>query len=231
MKIATLWLVVRPSGLTPLEHGIKGSNISTFTCDNLYPPEKRVLMYILLIMILKTFMVEARNGTRTVSQTKRDWIDGRELSAGYPVQAVIQLVEIGNIQLHQETKAHIGLKRQEKVDEMMVDALRWSDKRKPWYHNVRHSVGSTQIDKPEHEVSDVGSAVFTCLVVIPMIDSLLFLTQGNNVVAHSKKRPKGTRTIVSNAKTLYSPHQKKPTANSLYARMRSTLFLLLPNGK
>jgi len=60
-------------------------------------------------MILKTFKVEARNGTRTVSQMKCDWIDGRELAAGYPVQAVIQLVEIGKIELHQETEAHVGL--------------------------------------------------------------------------------------------------------------------------
>lgn len=89
-------------------------------------------------MILKTFMVEARNGTRTVSQMKHEWIDGRDLAAGYPVQAVIQLVEIGNIQLHQETKAHIGLQRQEKSDKTMVDALRLSDKRIPWYHYVRH---------------------------------------------------------------------------------------------
>jgi len=37
------------------------------------------------------------------------------------------------------------------------------------------------------------------------------------VVAHSKNRPKGTKTIVSNGKTLYSPKQKKPTANPLYA--------------
>jgi hypothetical protein len=156
MKIATLWLVVRPSGLTPLEHGIAGSNISTFNCDNVYPSWK-----ILLIMILKTFMVEARNGTRAVPQMKHDWTDGRELAAGYPVQAVIQLVEIGNIQLHQETKAILGCNARKKADEMMVHALRWSDKRMPWYHYVRHSAGSTQIDKPEHEVSDVGSAVVT----------------------------------------------------------------------
>lgn len=83
-------------------------------------------------------------------------------------------------------------------------------------------MGFTQIDKTEHEVSDVGSAVFTCLVVITMTDSLLFLIQGNNVVAYSKNRPKGTKTIVSNAKTLYSPQKKKPTGNPLYARMRST---------